>query len=174
MTYCGPNSEAVEEVLDLVKAGRVLVPVAVLGPVRRESSLERAKHLAWEEAYGAEGYTWTDIREREMAAVKKDAYETDGIDGIRDALSKQEKSLLLLLKRRLEDARADLLDDVFADLSNCALKRALHGRQPGFFEDLFEVYQSGGWPCGWEGDYPKGGSLVAYYPEQPHNNPTEV
>lgn len=162
---CGPNSDAVEEVFAFVETGRVFVFASVPGGVRREPNLEWAKHLAWEEPYGVEGYTWTDMREGEVAAVWRDAYSMEGIDDIREALAAKSNWLLPLLKQQLRGPHADLLDDVFADLSNCAFKRAVQGRRAGFLEDMFEAYNSGGWPCGLDGDYLKGGRLVAYYPD---------
>ncbi|MGL4106952.1 hypothetical protein [Clostridium paraputrificum] len=30
------------------------------------------------------------------------------------------------------------------------------GKKNNFFEKIFEAYLSGGWPCGWSGDYQKG------------------
>ncbi|WP_019637126.1 hypothetical protein [Paenibacillus fonticola] len=34
-------------------------------------------------------------------------------------------------------------------------------RQPAFFMELFKVYESGNFPCGWEGRWPKG-KLIVY------------
>lgn len=33
-------------------------------------------------------------------------------------------------------------------------------RQPSFFTDLFRVYQSGNFPCGWVGEWPQGQLVV--------------
>ena len=56
---------------------------------------------------------------------------------------------------------SNFFNEVVADLNNCAINRAINGEISNFFEDLFEVYQSGAIPCGWKGNYPEG-KIVAY------------
>jgi hypothetical protein len=157
-----PNAALVEEVFSLVdarcilKTGKEPLPELVVEP-----SLVRAKELAWNETYPS--YTWTDIRELAVAAVHSDAHQTPGRDQIRRSISNRGSELLPRLRRYLSGAHADLLDDILADLTNCAFKRAVQGPRPGLLEDIYQVYASGGWPCGWAGNYPDG-RLVAYYP----------
>lgn len=52
-------------------------------------------------------------------------------------------------------------NDVVADLTNCAINRAINGKSSSFVEELFEIYQLGAFPCGWDGDYPEG-KIVAF------------
>lgn len=35
------------------------------------------------------------------------------------------------------------LNDIVADLSNCAINRAINGKTSSFFEDIFKAYQYG-------------------------------
>jgi hypothetical protein len=46
------------------------------------------------------------------------------------------------------------------------LCRLVEGKTNSFFELLFDIYKSGGYPCGWEGYYPRG-RLIVYYPKRP-------
>ncbi|HAG44068.1 MAG TPA: hypothetical protein DCL31_12985, partial [Clostridium sp.] len=56
----------------------------------------------------------------------------------------------------------DIWDDVYSDLINCVKVRAIIGKENSFFEKKFAVYLSGGWPCGWEGNFPNGKMKVFY------------
>jgi hypothetical protein len=48
------------------------------------------------------------------------------------------------------------------DLWYCAENRAFNGRTGNFWEQLFRLYRSGVWPCGWRGVYPGPGKFLAY------------
>ena len=45
----------------------------------------------------------------------------------------------------------DFLYIIFNDYSNM---------NNHFFNNLLQVYLAGGWPCGWEGEYPEGRLVV--------------
>jgi hypothetical protein len=69
------------------------------------------------------------------------------------------------IKRKLNASHGNLLDDVVGDLYNSAFNRCVRGRnKSSFFEKLLAVYRAGGWPCGWDGDYPSG-RLAVYLPD---------
>ncbi|MEK5029636.1 hypothetical protein [Paenibacillus sp. FSL M7-1046] len=57
----------------------------------------------------------------------------------------------------------DIAAEVESDLYKCAINRLINGKKDNFYEKLFHIYQSGGWPCGWEGKYPDG-EIIAYVP----------
>lgn len=59
---------------------------------------------------------------------------------------------------------AEVLDDVYGDLINCIRTRAIVGKKNHLYEKIFEVYLSGGWHCGWSGNYPNV-ALKVYYPK---------
>ncbi len=50
----------------------------------------------------------------------------------------------------------------FVEFIHC---RLVMGKSNEFYETLFKIYQSGGYPCGWEGNYPDG-RLIVYYPKK--------
>jgi len=159
----GIHTEHVEEVLRFAQAGALLVPgTARPIHVTQIDDLAQAKLLAWQEVYGPEELLWSDIRQREMSNIKREAYNSETFTEVRTTLSSLLEELPSVVRRGLSGDHAELLDDVVADLFNCAFSRAFHGPGDGFFERLFAVYRAGGWPCGWDGDYPLG-RVVAYY-----------
>ncbi|MFD0589997.1 cytoplasmic protein [Paenibacillus sp. GCM10027627] len=57
----------------------------------------------------------------------------------------------------------DIAEEVESDLYKCAINRLVNGRTDNLFENMFLIYQSGGWPCGWDGKYPAG-KIICYAP----------
>jgi hypothetical protein len=55
--------------------------------------------------------------------------------------------------------------DIPGVLVNIVHCRIVMGKDNKFYETLFKVFQSGGYPCGWQGNYPQG-KLIAYYPRK--------
>ncbi|NMD71267.1 hypothetical protein HHO41_13265 [Bacillus sp. DNRA2] len=121
--------------------------------------IKKAEHLAYEEIFGDDEYNWKDIRELEMSEVWGTYY----------AMSENEKpkgleELLEIIADNLRKSSfkySIFYNDVVADLTNCAINRAINGNSSSFFEELFEIYQFGAFPCGWDGNYPEG-RIVAY------------
>ncbi|MED0681268.1 hypothetical protein [Aneurinibacillus thermoaerophilus] len=157
----GPNTALVEEVINFVKSGNLLVPTNKDGALKNVHIIidfERAKALAWDEEYG-----WTDRRENEMSKVMEGYYETEDLKEYKEELDKLLDTFVMYLRRRLKGMYSEIFDDVVADLYNCAFNRAVNGNDYNFFEQLFEVYRKGGWPCGWQDNHPQG-KLTAYFP----------
>lgn len=48
----------------------------------------------------------------------------------------------------------DIFEEVVGDLYMCVLNRLVNGKGDNFYERIFKIYKLGGWPCGWEGEYP--------------------
>ena len=122
------------------------------------NDLEKAERLAYEEDFGEDEYNWKDLRELEMSEVWRKYYAISenerrkGLDGILEVIS---------VNLRESSFYSNFFNDVVADLNNCAISRAINGKSNSFFENLFEIYQFGAIPCGWEGNYPEG-RIVAY------------
>ena len=164
----GPHSNDVEEVVDFVKNGYLLTGADVpsLDDVLTVCDLERAQVLAWEETFGNDEFLWSDIRQKEMSNVKAICYTIDGFNSYRDNLTPLLQRFTLYVRRKLSASHTELLDDIVSDLYNCAFNRCVQGTdRTSFFEKLLAIYRSGGWPCGWDGDYPKG-RLAVYLPQK--------
>lgn len=159
------NKFVVEEISQFVRSGPLMTPAAApsASQFRVVNDSRRARFLAWDAVYGAEQLSWTDIREREMSGIKARTYSIAGITELTAETACKTVEFTKVLRRRLGTEDKDLLDDITADLVNCAFIRAAFGIQDNFFERLFAAYKTGGWPCGWLGEYPSG-SIAAYFP----------
>jgi hypothetical protein len=163
----GEHTKAVEVVLDFVRTGQIChcrdaKNLPMHSWVR---DLEKAMACAWETPYGSgeSGYLWTDIRENEVGRIKGIARSMGNLPAIRASLSEVSNELFGIIGKGLPERLHPLRDDIFADLSHILLSRAVQGATDVFFEEMFSIYQAGGWPCGWVGDYPMG-SVLAYCP----------
>jgi len=67
------------------------------------------------------------------------------------------------LRRKLPKQYHEILDEIIGDLYACVFARAVDEAGSPFFERLLNIYQSGAWPCGWEGRCPEG-KLALYAP----------
>lgn len=106
--------------------------------------------------------TWTDIREEEMSLVRKELYNIPNYRDFKNQLNDIDERLNSYLEDNVLDEFSDAFNEIFSDFLNIAINRAVNGNKNNFHEKLFEIYKAGGWPCGWEGSYPKG-KIVAYF-----------
>jgi len=167
MTEFGNYQELVEEVLKFAQYGQFFSPdFDHPQGVYEISDFEEARKRAWEETYGEEEYLWTDIRELQMREVRRLSYSISDFDHVREKLSALLGKLTLYVARGVTGDYSDVVDDIIADLYNCAFSRAVSGTRNSFFEKIYEVYKKGGWPCGWKGEYPAG-LMVVYFPSKP-------
>lgn len=67
------------------------------------------------------------------------------------------------LRNHLPDSYSDFFENVVVDLRNCAINRAINGQVQNFYEQIFNIYKAGGFPCGWNGDYPDNGEIIVYF-----------
>lgn len=162
------------EALHFLDSGRFLNPPA---PLHRaewliEPSLKRAKELAWAGATGEaeeEDLTyWAELREQRAAPlVRRRSVLPGGAETAHDVYRRQEASWKKLVghpcKPTIPREYLDLAGDIVSDLKHITLHRAIAGISDDFWEQLFEVYQAGGWPCGWSGSHPRG-KLVVFDP----------
>ena len=161
----GIHTALVEEIIDFVKTGKILYPSSnTIENIYYVDDLNEAKFYAWDKTYGEDEYLWSDIREKEMSKVKKTAYEIESFEDIRENISKLLKLFTMYIRKSLNDQYYDLLDDIIGDLYNCALNRAANGKENNFYERIYDIYSSGGWVCGWHGEYPKG-ELAVFFPK---------
>jgi|KBSMisStaDraftv2_1062788.scaffolds.fasta_scaffold448252_2 hypothetical protein len=158
----GKNTNLVEEVLSFVEKGALLEGVS--SEDMSDSTLIRdfaeAKSFAWSQDLSVGELPWVDLREREMRNVLRARYELPDLDAVDNELGNLVDILGAVVLRRLRGTFREIVDDVAGDLYNCAYRRAVLGYKEGLFEEIFDAYKSGGWPCGWKGNFPEGALVV--------------
>lgn len=127
-------------------------------PTRLIDDFNEAKNIAW----GQENQfmSWVDIRENEASEILAERYKMHDFKVLDDELGVLIDYFHSVLRKKLHGEYIDLLDDIAADLYNCAYARAVHGIKDGLFEKIFFTYRAGYWPCGWTDDYPNGNMLI--------------
>ena len=169
MTDLGANAALVQEVIDFAEQGSLLTPAAELGVREWEvvSELDEAlAHAHRRATIGADdAMTWTNLREHQSAEALGVTYERPELAGLRDTYDELTERFYELGGRLNEEHRR-LAEEIANDLANIALTRAVFGANPDrLFEQMFQAYRAGGWPCGWLGAYPAG-KLVVYDPSR--------
>jgi hypothetical protein len=160
----GENTPHVVEVLDLVGSGSLFCSSLTPSPGRAVNDLEVAKVFAWSKTYGQDELTWSDIRSERISEVWAIAYE-NGVDELVDKqIAAALEDVASIVERQLDARHRELLDDIVADLKGCIYSRLFQGISNPFFEEILTIYRSGGWPCGWDGDWPEG-NLLTYRQE---------
>jgi hypothetical protein len=53
-----------------------------------------------------------------------------------------------------------LRDEIDAVLCGYCFKNEVYGRPSDLFSKILDVFEQGGWPCGWLGKYPEGKMIV--------------
>ncbi|WP_166000875.1 hypothetical protein [Bacillus sp. Cs-700] len=157
MNY-GIHHILVEEIILFSKNAEIQSKTDISNKITVIHDLKKAEYLAYEEVYGEDEYNWKDIRELEMSKVWEKYYtyqESERPSGLEQILP------IISQNVREQEMNKHFFHDVVADLHNCAVNRAINGKASSFMNDLFEVYQIGAFPCGWEGHYPEG-KIVAY------------
>ncbi len=130
-------------------------------------NFEKAKNFAFfHEKYsyrGGRGYTWGDIIELEMSKIMETVYAQENYKEVNKVLNKISicsEDLQIISKEYYE-----IWDHVYYMLIECLKNRAILGETDNLYEKMFQAYLSGGWPCGWKGNYPNG-KLIIYYPQE--------
>ncbi|MCB2357417.1 hypothetical protein [Clostridium estertheticum] len=128
---------------------------------------EKAEYLAYEnldyQIENENGYSWIDLRQLEMGRLESEKYKYENHSYFDEVMIKYKSMLLKSITIRKEYEES--YDDIYSDLADCLICRGLYGDNDSLFEKMYIVYKSGGWPCGWRGNYPEG-KLIAFYPEE--------
>lgn len=161
----GNNTNLVEEVIEFVESGEFFRKPykGSLENIIVENSFEKAKEFAWSQDLPNCPLTWPDIREQEMSEVMSVRYSLSNFDEEDAALGELVDQFGDVLSKRLKGDYEELLDEIMGDMYNAAYCRAVNGVSDNLLEKIFMIYKNGGWPCGWEGDYPDG-KLIVYIP----------
>jgi len=165
----GKNSDKVQEVIDLVCSGQILsvTPAVTDTSLVIENDFNRAVYKSRtqdiEEDEDEDKLTWKDVRSAELRKVYAKMYKLSDFGAVEKELTELPTAFFKCLRRKLPKQYDEIMDEIIGDLYACAFARAVDEAGSPFFERLLNIYQSGGWPCGWEGQYPEG-TLVVYAP----------
>ncbi len=165
----GPNKEEVDEVLDFIESNRLLsggqIPNDVEAVIIRD--LDQIPAEEDYEKYNDERPNWRDILGiesaeyygRESAMWGNDfPYERNILDDIVMNLTAKYKTTMC--KRYINHYFDQNIPGILSSIIHC---RIVMGKSHVFFEKLFKIFVSGGYPCGWSGKYPEG-KIIVYYP----------
>ncbi|KOP64766.1 hypothetical protein AMS62_05470 [Bacillus sp. FJAT-18019] len=158
----GINNRLVEEVIQFANSMQDIQKTKRPNNIVFINEYEEAKRLVINEVFGEDEYTWSDIRQLEIGKVKGKLYKLDssqkpsGLDEVTSIIADG-------LRNQITDSYSDFFEYVVVDLRNCAINRAINGESENFYEQIFKIYKAGGFPCGWDGDYPEEGKLIAYF-----------
>ncbi|WED25513.1 hypothetical protein L3V77_10585 [Vibrio sp. DW001] len=144
----GKHSRLVVEILDFLDDKRLLKPSEGLVISHSLDDLDLAQQAAWEDVYGDDELTWSDIRSDKMSEIWEEIYSHKDYEEVDLKLSRLMDDLDISIQTQLPELYAELLDDMVSDFKGCLYSRAVFGKENAFFEDIFSSYVKGGWPCG--------------------------
>lgn len=119
---------------------------------------EEACNYAFEEffEYGEySGHTWCNILERNAAGVYRIIYQQENYA----ELNKVVRELDILDDAEIEYTidDEDVIEEIEAELEQCAKCRFVCGKENAFFESVYKAYKMGAWPCGY-----RNGKIIVY------------
>lgn len=101
---------------------------------------------------------WTDLRENMAAETLGAAYEINDGSQKLDEVFGSWQSWKFRFPQEMIDA--GVASEVESDFLLIAKSLTIPSSSSSFFEMLLNFYRAGYWPCGWQGEYPKGHILV--------------
>ncbi|MEW4370455.1 hypothetical protein [Paenibacillus kandeliae] len=158
----GKNQVLVEEVIDVARKMNHAVSVEKPKGIVITNEYSDIEKYAFDELYGEDEYTWSDIRQLENSEVKGKLYELDA-ESKPEGLEDLTEVIADILRESIPEEYSAFFENVVVDLKNCAINRAVNGKVDTFYETILQIYKSGGFPCGWQGNYPDEGQIIAYY-----------
>jgi hypothetical protein len=166
MSY-GPRAGLVDAIVEFAERGPLLRPAAPItgAGLHVITDFAEAKEHAWHRYItdDEDAANWTDLRELEASEVLAATYADPSLAQLFDEMMALIERLHEAVGRQLAAPHQEVIDDIIADLRNCAFSQAVFGPGSRFFDRIWDVYRQGGWPCGWEGPYPEG-RLVVFQP----------
>lgn len=94
-----------------------------------------------------------------MCACRDTAEQEDMVDSVTNMISP-------LLREQASKFLSEYESGQIAnDFASIVFSRSVRGTEPGLYERCFDIYQRGGFPCGWQGTYPAGRLVVFVPPE---------
>ena len=161
----GKNNQAVQWVLDFIESGKLLfageLPKGIDAVIIHD--LKKIPTDEDYEQYGEDTYVWRDIIEEEISEFFCIKISLDIHRFLSDLVIELERKYKKTFLRKYKKACLDKeIPGLLGYIIQC---RVVMGKKHKFFETLFEILKSGGYPCGWEGHYPEG-KLIVYYPKK--------
>lgn len=164
----GQNTNLVQEVIDFIQNNELFKPENhSFKDIIIVNDYKRAKNLSFSQDLKVVDVIWQDIKSDESAALFSSIYNDENLKETDDVLSEIFESSDNYSEDFIPFDYLEILEEVESDLYKCALNRFINGDKMNFYEKIFRCYQSGGWPCGWEGNYPNG-KLIVYVPTEDH------
>lgn len=112
---------------------------------------------------------WTGLREKNyaesLASLKKILANSESKDEYFEAADKIETDLFKIVKSRISKfgLGKEIAGAMSEDFANILERRAFRPTPHEWAERMFQIYMSGGWPCGWRGKFPAG-QLIVFTP----------
>lgn len=159
----GENTQLVEEVMDFIRNNKMFNKNNVhVNNLEVINDFNEAQNLAWSQDSSEVDTVWEYVKSQEAESIVEKVYNLDLVtqqDDLYDFFSEHDN----YSNDFLSFDYIDINEEVEGDLTMCALNRLVNGKTDNFYEQIFEVYKQGGWPCGWKGAYPIG-KIIAYVP----------
>jgi len=160
----GKHTNLVQEVIDFIQHHELFESsVPFVDDITVINDYELAKQLAFSQDSRVVDVIWQDVKSNESASLFSFIDEEANLHEIDNELSEIFESADNYKEDFIPFDYLDISEEVESDLYKGALNRFIHGDKMNFYEKIFRCYQSGGWPCGWEGNYPQG-EIVVYIP----------
>ncbi|EIT84460.1 hypothetical protein A374_15082 [Fictibacillus macauensis ZFHKF-1] len=160
----GKNTQLVEEVISFITNLQFFNNENLLNrDVVMVNQYERAQELALSQDLDEVENVWEDIKSSEGGEIIGQLYEHD-----LNSMERPIREIIQSSENHPDDfvvQYIDIFEEIIGDLHMCALNRLVNGKVNNFYERIFEVYKLGGWPCGWEGEYPQG-RIIVYSPDK--------
>jgi len=164
----GQNANLVQEVIEFILYNKLFGSKNYLPQdITIIDDYERAKELAFSQDLKLVDVIWQDVKSNESASLFSSVYEKENLKETDNDLSEIFESSDNYNEDFIPFDYWDISEEIESDLYKSALNRFINGDKMNFYERIFRCYQSGGWPCGWEGNYPNG-KLIVYVPSSDH------
>ncbi|MBU3177796.1 hypothetical protein KPL47_15805 [Clostridium estertheticum] len=153
----------VQEVIDYIKHSRLFERLQSLNNyVKIINDYDKAQEIAWTQNLNVVETLWEYVKSSETSEIIGKVYEKNLLSSdyeLKDIFDANEN----YSDDFIPSGYLDIIEEVQGDLYMCALNRLVNGKTDNFYENVFDVYKAGGWPCGWEGKYPNG-KIIGYIP----------
>lgn len=156
------NSVLVQEVIDFVNKDNFLQGFSCNSTDQLivETDFKKATNYAIEQLIDHANLCWLDIRQQENAKVYGKLYQYPDHSQLSERIYKLSEPFLKQLKFKIPAVYQEVIEDILGDMCCILENRLINGLTDNLFEQMFQVYKRGGWPCGWKGNYPEGKMIV--------------